>query len=45
MLLATEVLLSAAAEDALKMDPLEGDLYELRDRLTTELAVGEGTRT
>jgi hypothetical protein len=35
-LLAVEVLLTDAEE--LGMDPLEGDLYVLRDRLTRELA-------
>jgi hypothetical protein len=35
-LLAVEVLLTDPEE--LKMDPLEGDLYELRDRLRAELA-------
>jgi hypothetical protein len=35
-LLAVEVLLTDPGE--LGMDPLEGDLYVLRDRLTRELA-------
>ena len=35
-LLAVEVLLTDPEE--LLMDPLEGDLYELRDRLKGELA-------
>jgi len=35
-LAAVEVLLTAPEE--LHMDPLEGDLYELRDRLRGEIA-------
>ena len=37
-LLAVEVLLTNPEE--LRMDPLEGDLYELRDRLRGEIAEG-----
>ena len=37
-LAAVEVLLTDPEE--LHMDPLEGDLYELRDRLRDELAGG-----
>jgi hypothetical protein len=37
-LLAVEVLLTDP--DELRMDPLEGDLYELRDRLRGEIAEG-----
>jgi hypothetical protein len=37
-LLAVEVLLADPEE--LRMDPLEGDLYALRDRLRGEIAEG-----